>query len=562
VQALQYDDRGYPVPLRPETLPGAAEPIENIHHDEKDFVPTTFVPRAKDNQQSDEGIHPIQPFNRPGLVPWRIFCMATVLLVTMWCVVGVFVALETFDVTFFKVKPLLETSLFDTQAWTPSLSTRNSTRSQLHLRPMLLEGVVIPTRWPHPGVRPRSLSCGSTGGGAGADTDRGGSPWAVVATQFGLLSARLPLELEGSKLNAAESEASMLIGQERSQAANAASLAAAQFEATPTCSEIEGESLQDVTVQCGGSNTEASVGAASTCIAIVLHRQGQRLSRCRLSGNLHSPPVASSLASLDAEIPPTFPGGVVTSAWLQDADADTSAPQEEVASFTQGGTACGKSGSCAYAETTSGRIVELQQATGSGGAAASWYPSRVLDTAVASPRASRGGGSLSIAGPGGRYLLVFHQGNNKLEVIDLHGTATTPADRSLGASAEQPPTSSSRTLGSWSLPEGQRWSSACTTGNSIYMLADGLLPQLWRFHLPAAIQEQSTISRKQPRKLQQHTAQAMSPLPASPLLAKAAARSPLLSRLGSSPRHFSPHLSMQLHPEVSEVASAAAASKI
>lgn len=476
MEAVGYDAAGRPVPMRPEALPGSAQPVETSHVKEEDFAPTTFVPQPKSKDAAaDGGIHQIQPLLRPGLVPWRIFCSATVLLISLWWLVGVAVFLDSTGRSLMTVRPLFDEPEADEAE--PALTAGAVDGDGEEPAPLLLSGGrLVPTRWPHAGVRPQGFSCGG-------DMEDGHGPWAVASTRFGLLASRLPREVADS-----DPEQAPLAGTH------------AVFKGTPACEEVEGESLQDVSLHCVRAQ---GANATNQCSALVLHRQGQRLSSCPLSGS-SGPAAASAGSYLPA------PPGHLAVAWLQEADGVVGQPQEEITAFALGGAACGKgarergsardgsasersiggSEVCGYAETTGGRLVELQAGVGSTG----WFPTRVLQARLqhrASPH-QPGSGDLSLAGTSARYLLVLHPQSKVLEAIDLHGdkSAASAADTAgNAASTADSGSEAGQSVGQWLLPRDQEWSAACSAGNSIYMLADGASPQLWRFSLPTMLRD-------------------------------------------------------------------------
>eukprot|EP00927_Polykrikos_kofoidii_P072247 TRINITY_DN6838_c0_g1_i2.p1 TRINITY_DN6838_c0_g1~~TRINITY_DN6838_c0_g1_i2.p1 ORF type:complete len:1037 (+),score=170.65 TRINITY_DN6838_c0_g1_i2:91-3201(+) len=562
MQAVAHDDRGRPVPTRPELLTGAAQEPESDDRFEEDFRPTTFVPRAKDfSYEEEKG----RSESRPGLVPWRIFCLATVLLAALWWLVGISVLLETAGLEFFKVEQLLD--------WSPLEQTTLFQTSFAKVVPELLGGEPVPTHWPHAGVRPRGLSCG---GGA-----NGQRSWAVASTRFGLFTATLP--------DAAAHVPVVLSQQEAFGGVDVTSLAAtsdwksdgaknaqssALFEAAPPCSAVQGDSMQDVAVQCptavrgtgeglkGPVSSRVGVelveGAGTSlsqlqhCSAFVLHRQGELFSRCSL------------LDSLAKDANTTAPAEFLAVAWLGEADGIAGTPQEEVASFTLGGSWCTNGAVCVYAQTTAQRIVELQTASVNG--EASWYPLKVIrpHDSKASPGGQHGSG-LSMLGADGRFLAVLHPRGRLLEAIDLRGGGD-----STGGLKDAAP----RNVGYWRLPEGHQWSALCSAGENIYLVSEGLSPQLWRFPFPkelrsgseenadkrevVALVDVSEMEKKPMSALQEKSIETKMPS-RSPLMSKKKASSPQ-QRYGDSNVVTSPVVTGAMSvtpPSVSPVLAAA-----
>jgi len=415
VQAIRYE-RGRPVPCRPEELPGASQEQRGVEVRREDFVPTTFVPREKVKEDRRNGeAAALQPFNRPGYVPWRIFSLATILLISLWCLVGISVLLQSCGAELLRVRPLLRS---------PGGGEGSGTEGLLQVASELEGGMSLPTSWPRGGVRPHGLACG----GDGED----GPMWAVATTRFGVFSARL----DGQGLRKDRIE----------------------FVAAPQCQEIEGESLQDVTLRC---NREVN-SSTSACQALVLHRQGQRIATCPLPG----------------EAPKTTPGTVsLAAAWLSEGSDMESAPQEEVSSIALAAGGCsGVAGECAFAQTTRQRIVELQAALNGG-----WFPTRVLQAFPTGAQDGLNGlsgrvlpgGALSLAGD--RYLAVLRPNEKTIEALNPRMAIGAGGDDGL-------------VMARWRLPGVSTWSAMCSAGRNLYLLEGGLAPQLWRFPLPAELQ--------------------------------------------------------------------------
>lgn len=410
MQAISYDaGTGRPVPARPEELPGAAD-SGGIEVKREDFEPTTFVPREK--EQSREGSAAIQPHLRPGMVPWRIFCSATVLLMSLWWVVGMLVLLSSTGSDLLKVMPLLREP--------EETESSSSSLLQVASASELLGGVRVATFWPSSSVHPNGLACGG-------DDERG---WLVATSSFGLFSTKMQ-----------HGEDSL------------------QFEMAPVCDDIEGESLQDVALRCDGES----------CSALVLHRQGQRLTAC---------PVSEGSAAARVSAPT-----LLAATWLGEADASRTAPQEEISSIALAKSCRDSEDSddlCAFVETTARRIVEVQARHQTESSKGGWFPARVLrseaddaqhdsldmdDDLKSVPVSSSG--ALSVLT--GQHLGVLRPGGEFLEAVDAR----------TGSMA-----------GEWQLPAGKRWAAMCGLGSSLYLMTEGMAPQLWRFPLPQALRAQ------------------------------------------------------------------------
>jgi hypothetical protein len=254
----------------------------------------------------------------------------------------------------------------------------------------------------------------------------------MLSTRFGLLSAQL--DKKGARQVA--------------------------FHSAPVCDDIEGESLQDVALSCKLGQA-GKTRARDGCYALVLHRQGQRLSTCPLSeagkarpGNASALPRTASLAS----------------AWLGDSSSGAPkggrAKQEEVISLTAGQCLQQETGSgdpCAYVQTSGGRIAELQKGLASAEEVDDWFPTRILRS-DAQKGATPPGGALHLLGD--RHLGILQGDGQHLEVMD-------PSN---GAS-----------LGLWTIPGEKRWAAMCSMGNSFYMVTQGRSPELWRFPVPESL---------------------------------------------------------------------------
>lgn len=403
-----------PKATRPEQLPGASKPAPEHLATKEMFDPTTFVPREKDGQKAnhEEDIH---PYLKPGLVPWRIFCSATSLLLILWWISGVLILLQASGWSALRVSPLLRDSEEGPQpieqgaAFLLELESKSS-----EFEPLL--GEQIDTSWP-PGALPRRLACAPDGSNV----------MLAAASRFGLFQAELM--------------------QRKSVGANNTSTAfrSAAFNYAPACDALEGEALQDVAVACRGK------------CALVLHRQGQRLTNCALTQKPTEQTAAMSLSD----------------AWLGEGDAAAGEAQEEVSSLALLEN-CGKASgeqNCAYAETTSGRLVEMKSGLGGSGRP-DWLPTRVLMADTHSTL--RRGGDLHILGD--RYLGMLGDDGTQLQVFDIQN--------------------SGKLLGRWPLPAQKRWTGMCSAGGSLYLLAEEPhAPQLFRFPLPQTLQ---LVSKSKP----------------------------------------------------------------
>ncbi|CAE7730954.1 unnamed protein product [Symbiodinium pilosum] len=361
LEAVHYDGRILkgPAPRRPETLPGAAKPPPETLATKEMFDPTTFVPREKDGQHANHA-EDIHPYLKPGVVPWRIFCSATTLLLVLWWISGVLILLQSSGWSALRVSPLLH----DTEEGPAPIEQTHTAAFLLeeaaiqpHPVAESLHGEHIATFWP-PGASPRHLSCASADGAVRF----------AASSRFGLFEATLNTGLKSN--------------------ASRPSNSSAEFRFAPVCDDLEGEALQDLSVLCSGKD----------CHAQVLHRQGQRLASCSLGTATHAPEAVMSLGDT----------------WLGQGDAARDEAQEEVSSLAMMDRCVGSSQRCAYAETTGGRLVELKSGLAQG--SADWLPTRVL-LADVGRAAMRKGAALHTLGD--RYLAMLVTGGQELRIFDL-----------------------------------------------------------------------------------------------------------------------------------------------
>mmetsp|Transcript_16720 Transcript_16720/g.35488 ORF Transcript_16720/g.35488 Transcript_16720/m.35488 type:complete len:907 (-) Transcript_16720:136-2856(-) len=430
VQAVRYE-RGHPVPTRPESLPGASQSIQAEGVRREDFEPTTFVPRELKSTRGSgrteaSSANTGQNYLRPGFVPWRIFCAATSFLIVLWWIVGFFVLLQASGNDILKVQPLLRE--VEDLPWAEAeeplesiVAHKHNVSSLLQFRSTLLDGKPMSTTWPQSRIQPHGLACSDEAG-----------HMLVSSSRFGLFMTQLSSETseEGVK-----------------------------FSAAPACDALEGESLRDVTLSC---NEAKSPGE---CRALVLHRQGQRLSACALK------------ESAGGKVSEAMPAVMrLSDTWLGSGSATEAQPQEEVTSIAlaQG---CSGGGQCAYVETSDRRIVEVKAAIASGEKSGEpdWFPTHMVLDHVGGQAALPGGSLHLIAG---RYLGVLQPKLQRLEVLDLkNGTL----------------------VGSWDMPGSERWSAMCSMGSSLYFLTEGNAPQLWHFPLPPELRPEEEKLEPTPR---------------------------------------------------------------
>eukprot|EP00930_Biecheleria_cincta_P087526 TRINITY_DN7674_c0_g2_i1.p1 TRINITY_DN7674_c0_g2~~TRINITY_DN7674_c0_g2_i1.p1 ORF type:complete len:940 (+),score=134.34 TRINITY_DN7674_c0_g2_i1:152-2971(+) len=442
VKAMSYEGcfLKTPKPTRPEQISGKAQtPPESMTSKEM-FDPTSFVPREKEDGR-ELIAHDVQPYLRPGYVPWRTFCSATALLLLLWWLSGVLILLQASGWSALRVSPLLRDAE-ESGDPSPVTGEDNHESHKLLLEQSLprqsflqtgsatkLIGKHIETQWPHlAGSPPRHLACGM---------DAQGKTSLVAASRFGLFLSQLEPALKGSQGYSSNSNAS------------------AVFQYAPPCDDLDGEAVQDVSLLCTGKDGH--------CQALVLHRQGQRLATCGLAAS-QRPGQSGGHNSLPAVMS-------LSDGWLGEGDAASNRPQEEVASLVLAGRCSGTDkGHCAFAETTNGRLVELKTGLSNNESTAAamsdWYPTRILMADTSSK--ARGGGTLHLIE--NQFIGILATDGKELRAVDPRG------DGGL--------------IGRWPLPSEKRWISVCSTAGNLYLLSDGNLlepPQLYRFPLPASL---------------------------------------------------------------------------
>lgn len=427
VQALRYDGCGRPVPLRPELLEGASVQRNGpvTEEDRQRFHPKSFVPAEKHREMSASS----RTMDVPGRGAWKMFRGASVLLIFVWLASGILLWGEALGWSALQVLRVMSLEDAQTEAGPEPLQGIKLPRQRRTPRSSLVaSGLGIKSLRDHEttvlgypsspflpspfGERPEQRLTVSWRRGNGlmrrgrlaslscAETGAGHVVF-LAGSHFGLFTATLELASDTLTLDDA-----------------------------PACEAIEGQLMQDVHLMCTGETI-------SSCSANVLHQQGQSLSSCALAKARKGD--TSSIAS----------------AWLNDG----SQSQEEIRHIALKQCSPNSEGQCAYAETSSRRLVELRSSSG-GKHAPHWFPTRVLEGAKSSQLE---GGALDIIA--NRYLAVLDPKLQQLRLIE--------ADNSTVA-------------GFWPLPKDRLWTAFCSTSNSVFLLAansdeDGM--ELQRFSM-------------------------------------------------------------------------------
>mmetsp|Transcript_57587 Transcript_57587/g.106429 ORF Transcript_57587/g.106429 Transcript_57587/m.106429 type:complete len:925 (-) Transcript_57587:81-2855(-) len=435
LQVTKYD-HGTPVPARPEDLPSSQKPGKSVGDITRDHLdPSSFVPKPKgwNSKKEKEEVN----YN-PGLAPWRIFWWATATLALLWMVSGTFTLLSSLGFTFMQVYPLLREGFHDqlAQVEGPDYGREpgggHLIQSQSRLKEggkswwnavMLqanqeehLNGQAIVTHWPHANMRPLGLACNGNAG------------MAIAATRFGVFSATLP------------NSTSSLV----------------EF-ALQKCSDLQGEGLQDLNLDCNDG-----LG----CEALVLHRQGTRVTPCGVRAEGQN---ASILLEQDSTSMHRLAAASIGADWLE-VPVGASGPEahEEVAS-TAFRRNCSSGEDCLYLETTAGRIVELRRGSGVHDEQP-WLPRHILHREEDSDHQRLPHGAL-------------HTMKDKYIAVLRGSTAGSGQDQQF-VEVLDPNASAGVVIARWSLPRHEHWGAMCTAGDSLYLLAKGPSPQLWQFRYP------------------------------------------------------------------------------
>jgi len=343
--------------------------------------------------------------DKAGSRPWKVFCGATSLLAILWWMTGMLVAMELHGQKFLVVSPLTRDEEADIvrTARPPSF---------------LQFGHELVTKWPHENIHTLGLAC------------NGGSGKVVASSQFALYAADLGADTEGHHV---------------------------EFKAAPECQDIEGESLQDVSLQCG------SHGGA--CQAVVLTQQGRQLVKCDIAKS------SKKVAFLENSRKPSV--ALIAEEWLNDGDAGDNAPAESVRSLSMSSRCEGDVRDCAYVGTSGDRIVEMQQPANSE-VSHKYVPHRLLQAKLN----GTSGGSMDVIHD--RYLGLLQEDGQHLQVLDLKNGGAV--------------------VNSWQIPKPpkhQSWSAMCATGDNLYFFSEGHSPQLWRFPVPEQLRPEAVAKAPQ-----------------------------------------------------------------
>jgi hypothetical protein len=243
------------------------------------------------------------------------------------------------------------------------------------------------------------------------------------------------------------------------------------FDFAPECSHVDvGDGpIQDLSLH--GCTREGI--AEGKCNILVLPRQGKRLISCPLN----TAATATSTAQNATTQTEAWPLG---RAWLRDRGGEPLDARLHQDGFLQpeelsavgsvpcsaGSASSTSNGDCVVVGTTARRVV-LLSVKELADKKSTWVPHRLLQSdhgEVPQP------GAFTLFGD--RYLGALSQGTGRLSMMDLHQGGSH--------------------AGTWQLPPAPKdagasqWTSICGGGNStIYALADGDKPALYRFTVPS-----------------------------------------------------------------------------
>eukprot|EP00927_Polykrikos_kofoidii_P008242 TRINITY_DN13415_c0_g1_i1.p1 TRINITY_DN13415_c0_g1~~TRINITY_DN13415_c0_g1_i1.p1 ORF type:complete len:1016 (-),score=143.05 TRINITY_DN13415_c0_g1_i1:106-3153(-) len=558
VESLRYRGDGLPAPRRPEDFAPATHahadlrdlddaPKGSFHGGDKHssfYKPEYWLPGSEefdvdaelmaeqeetDNGQSYDSLEN----DRPGVLPWRVFSSIMICLCAAWLAASAYhglVVLRLLKPHEFITYQMEPSSDEPWERRVPTASSQQQEKVAVTLLSLPFWGSAsvadrvepLKTNWPNPNVQPFSLACNEAGTRF-AVTDRfrtftGGLPEGVSdadASSSVIWSERATQPSRGTALLAV-SEVQRGGLRSTSSKVVAAEVSKQKWPTPPTiefqelaCSALIGEGLQDVSISCTFANASdvsqdhvrEGPPPQPECKALVLHRNGRRISACPMPG---SSPIASTTTLPASSSPPSrsSPGqtsGLVANvsvAWLQVLRRDRSqaggngpsplmdrdsadAPEllgrphgaiEKTIAFSidhacwddaasEGCRGDRASESVAFAGTSHGRIVQLGRHSRRRAAeTAELVPTNVLD---------EDGSSL---GPG----TVRTFGNRFVGILRDNGAAIQVLDVVRGGVQ----------VGKIELPEDDPVTAFCVGGGHLFFLGRGPSPRLSHAPLP------------------------------------------------------------------------------
>jgi hypothetical protein len=510
LQAIRYVD-GRPVPLRPEDVapavtqdlrhadgaPDITRPaVEMEAKDEEFYNPSSFLADYdfEDEEDLSERKHGWSEKMGPGEMPWRIFCVAMLLVATIWLVAAVYCVhgaktewsldLPTADIrvateTHRRQSPWVGPK--DSETFNGALvagaaigpggkhdDMNGLTSNQLddeaeiwkHLRlgnapeSMQWDPWTLNTVEASPSEKSISFLVEGAAhralGSKSLEQIRMSWPWPnispnrlscdstgnhfVMADRILMFSARVDSEFHLA------GEPQRLLQKPHAQFS--------EFD----CPAVLGEGLEDIAVSC--NSTSASEGVGS-CEVLALHGHGRRLASCALALAGHDG--ESGVGKIDD----------ISSKWLENsqnkhaAEGRMAPSQIEKALSVSISPECnGVAGAetCMVLGTTHGRVVQLGRHSNS----RALIPTEVLYEHRENSQPLPGSGLVRSFNR--KYLGVLQPNQNSIRVLDL-GKGGLAA-------------------GTLQLPLSKPVSSFCAGGGHVYMLTNGPEPELWRMAVP------------------------------------------------------------------------------
>lgn len=473
LQSIVYDPKsGLPVPTRPEDaappdsvqdlrkVPGAPKENWNPSLDSKEptrdfFRPTTFFP-AKDDKETRQKMLDQLKFietghdrDRPGILPWKVFRSATILLGAVWMLAALYSFLDA--VVLDVLYESLASSFTDSQgvvalqipARRHGFHNRAEPVVPKHTLFQLLKAgfmrvpPVEPERvdmmWPHSG-RPRGLSCDATGRHF-VMTDGVSTMIAEVAPGK---------SAEGLAVN----------GQFLQASKTGTSPPTMDFQLMSRCSALQGQALLDTAITC--PNNVGNSSEPSACEVLVLHQNGGRVVAC---GMVQSGSTAGRGKTAH-----------LSQAWLQDPDIEQD--DAERVSWLLVDSKCthrnrDEALNCASVGTSHGRVAHLKNdASRELEVGDVLFPDDVLPESSQSdePAPKRETKPGVVRALGSRYVGALQRQRQSIHVLDVQNNLAQ--------------------VGSLILPLKTPVSSFCAGGGYVYLLTRGTEPEMWRLPLP------------------------------------------------------------------------------
>eukprot|EP00747_Dinoflagellata_sp_TGD_P154278 gnl/TRDRNA2_/TRDRNA2_177485_c0_seq1.p1 gnl/TRDRNA2_/TRDRNA2_177485_c0~~gnl/TRDRNA2_/TRDRNA2_177485_c0_seq1.p1 ORF type:complete len:1142 (-),score=332.09 gnl/TRDRNA2_/TRDRNA2_177485_c0_seq1:102-3527(-) len=365
--------------MRPEDVANAGTSLRSTQETAAPGDPTTFYKpgRGMNGGASGEaalGAEQYEPIEtgfhsgKPGMVPWRVFSMITLMLAVIWNALAVQHGLAAYsngwnlDVLLGPVA-IDHTAMYQDSESSSFMQMRASEGAGLweasigHVSEQQLQKVHV--AWPHGNVLPRGMSIDAQG------------THLVVSDRFAMFVADMEVAKK-SKANPA-----------------------IEFREMQHCPALMGESLMDVALACGATTENDKV-----CDALVLHNHGRHVTACPVEAH------RDSGATM-----------VISDSWLQrtrDAEngwIDTEKVQSISLNPAVGGEWQGPGGS-AFVGTTHGHMVQMRQRSNGG----HLLPMAILQESSETVEAPHSG-TLHFFNE--RYAGVLQSKGHSIQVIDM-----------------------------------------------------------------------------------------------------------------------------------------------